>query len=249
MPPSYATTIPSLTPSSDPEGGVFHCPDFKWRVSEFGQQPIVKEPRRSQHRHCEPTGRANARPMTGSAKQSISPSKERMDCFVASLLATTSDTIPRSRREFHARLGLLVPPSLQEGAGNAGCALHPRSRAQIGERMRARAYRLSGGIRHPLRDGFTAYAALSPVTGLCCHRHLAHTCARLDASVGASGPHGFAVRSNVVRPARPPIAHEIQPALRPRMHADALASTTSRPAFVTTRDRPSCRNETAAVSQ
>src|SRR5712672_1226940 len=46
------------------------------------------------HRHCEPTGRANARPMTGSAKQSIAraviaseakqsilPRKERMDCF------------------------------------------------------------------------------------------------------------------------------------------------------------------------
>jgi hypothetical protein len=27
-------------------------------------------------RHCEPTGRANARPMTGSAKQSISQHKE-----------------------------------------------------------------------------------------------------------------------------------------------------------------------------
>src|SRR5437762_2850257 len=32
-------------------------------------------------RHCEPTGRANARPMTGSAKQSILLRKERMDCF------------------------------------------------------------------------------------------------------------------------------------------------------------------------
>src|SRR5216684_5525073 len=41
-----------------------------------------------EQRHCEPTGRANARPMTGSAKQSISPHK-RMDCFVASLLAMT----------------------------------------------------------------------------------------------------------------------------------------------------------------
>src|SRR5258708_8600883 len=41
-------------------------------------------------RHCEPTGRANARPMTGSAKQSMEPRKERMDCFVASLLAMTS---------------------------------------------------------------------------------------------------------------------------------------------------------------
>jgi hypothetical protein len=34
-------------------------------------------------RHCKPTGRANARPMTGSAKQSILPRKERMDCFAA----------------------------------------------------------------------------------------------------------------------------------------------------------------------
>ena len=34
-------------------------------------------------RHCEPTGRANARPMTGSAKQSTLPRKERMDCVAA----------------------------------------------------------------------------------------------------------------------------------------------------------------------
>src|SRR5258708_27032831 len=35
----------------------------------------------------QPTGRANARPMTGSAKQSIS--KQSVDCFVATLLAMT----------------------------------------------------------------------------------------------------------------------------------------------------------------
>jgi hypothetical protein len=40
----------------------------------------------------------------------------------------------------------------------------------------------------------TAYFALSPVTGLSCHRRLADTSAKLDASVGASGPHDFAVR-------------------------------------------------------
>ena len=33
-------------------------------------------PRRQPRRHCEPTGRANARPMTGSAKQSISPCRK-----------------------------------------------------------------------------------------------------------------------------------------------------------------------------
>jgi hypothetical protein len=43
----------------------------------------------SQNSHCEPTGRANARPMTGSAQQSIARD-ERMDCFVAALLAMTS---------------------------------------------------------------------------------------------------------------------------------------------------------------
>src|SRR6202034_2230480 len=40
---------------------------------------------RGAHRHGEPTGRASARPMTGSAKQSISPGARKVDCFVASL--------------------------------------------------------------------------------------------------------------------------------------------------------------------
>src|ERR1039458_1556451 len=43
------------------------------------------------NRHCEPTGRANARPMTGSAKQSIEQNRERVDCFVAALLAMTTN--------------------------------------------------------------------------------------------------------------------------------------------------------------
>ena len=42
----------------------------------------------------------------------------------------------------------------------------------------------------------TAYSALSPVTGLSCHRRSRGNCflGELDASVGAPGPHGFAVR-------------------------------------------------------
>jgi hypothetical protein len=40
----------------------------------------------------------------------------------------------------------------------------------------------------------TAYSALSLVTGLSCHHRLAEPSATLDASVGASGPHGFTVR-------------------------------------------------------
>jgi hypothetical protein len=55
----------------------------------------------------------------------------------------------------------------------------------------------------------TAYVALSPVTGLFCHRHqrikfclspVGPTQLReLDAGVGASGPHDFAVRISIVR--------------------------------------------------
>jgi hypothetical protein len=41
-----------------------------------------------------------------------------------------------------------------------------------------------------------AYFALSLVIGLVCHHRLADTSATLDASVGASGPHDFAVRKN-----------------------------------------------------
>src|SRR5437868_14399533 len=52
----------------------------------------------------------------------------------------------------------------KEGAGNAGCTLHPRSRAQRRYWLRARAYRAAEAIRHSLRNGFTAYNALSPVS-------------------------------------------------------------------------------------
>ena len=46
---------------------------------------------------------------------------------------------------------------------------------------------------------FTAYSELSPVNGLVCHRRSADCSAPLDASVGAPGPHGFAVRAGLVR--------------------------------------------------
>src|ERR1700682_383433 len=61
----------------------------------------------------------------------------------------------------------------------------------------------------PARNGFTAYVALSPVTGLFCHRRqqikfclspVGPTQLReLDASIGASGRHDFAVRFRLVR--------------------------------------------------
>src|SRR6202011_2172074 len=62
-------------------------------------------------------------------------------------------------------------------------------------------------IRPSLRNGFTAYGALSPVNGLSCHRHRAENSTRLDAGIGASEPHAFAVRVGRARQSqlsRPP---------------------------------------------
>jgi hypothetical protein len=73
----------------------------------------------------------------------------------------------------------------------ARCA---RSRMCSVESTRVSHHGHTGATRHSLRNGFTAYFVLSPVTGLFCHRRLADNSAKLDASVGASGPHGFAVR-------------------------------------------------------
>jgi hypothetical protein len=125
------------------------------------------------------------------------------------------------------------------------------------EWMRARAYWLSGGIRHPLRNGFTAYAALSSATNSSCHRRrriqrllqpgrvwICHR--RLGTSNGCQDHTvlPYATTSFVLR-----ACNRSRGSTRPAtaIRADALASTTSHPAFVTTRDRPSCRNGTAAV--
>src|ERR1700736_7057841 len=122
--------------------------------------------------------------------------------------------------------------------------------------MRARAYGLSGGIRHPLRNGFTAYAALSSPTNSSCHRR--RRLLRLLNPVGSELATADLAPATGVRTTRfcrtlwrrsscaPATAHEVQPALRPQFRADAAASTTSHPAFVTTRDRPSSRNGMAA---
>ena len=66
----------------------------------------------------------------------------------------------------------------------------------------------------------TVSFALSSVTGLFCHRRLQVTTCKLDTSVGASGPHDFAVR------------------LKHRSSSEAKASTASRPTFVTMANVP-----------
>ena len=68
-------------------------------------------------------------------------------------------------------------------------------------------------IRHSLRDGFTAYSALSPVTGFLATVADGNESRRLDASVGASGPHAFAVRLRRIRQSAVRV-HRIPPHVR-----------------------------------
>jgi hypothetical protein len=75
------------------------------------------------------------------AKQSIAWRKERMDCF-ASLAMTSRHSLAFPRRDA-PESWMSLPPI--EGAGNTGCALHPRSRVQKCTKKRTRAYRFSGG--------------------------------------------------------------------------------------------------------
>src|SRR5882724_8207122 len=58
---------------------------------------------------------------------------------------TLMDKSPHSRGAVRPRFAQTFRALKSEGAGNAGCALHPRSRVQNGKRKRTRAYRFSGG--------------------------------------------------------------------------------------------------------
>ena len=104
-------------------------------------------------------------------------------------------------------------------------------------------------VRHSLRNGFTAYAVLSPATNSSCHRRC-----RLDGCIDPVGsnspPRSLAPATGVgttrfcrTQPApfvlRAVTAHrsKIRPAIT--LRADAIASTASHPAFVTIAIRPS----------
>jgi hypothetical protein len=121
-----------------------------------------------------------------------------------------------------------VPPKT-EGAGKAGCALHPRSRVQMCNKKCAHEHTGSAeSIRPSLRSGFTAYFVLSPVNGsfatVACGYYR-----KLDASTAASGPHDFAVRD------------------RPRSSVVAPASTASHRNVRDDRDPPLICRETRGV--
>ena len=107
-----------------------------------------------------------------------------------------ADTTSRSRGLIYPRFARNFLALQSEGAGNAGRPMRPLPRVR--------------GI--PRAMVLTAYFALSPATGLFCHRHPRNCFRELDTSVGASGPHDFAVRVSALRPK----AHQRPPHPAPR---------------------------------
>jgi hypothetical protein len=66
------------------------------------------------------------------------------DARASALLRVTDlDKPPQSRGAMRPRFEKIVRPKKSEGAGNAGCLLHPRSRVQKCAKKRTRAYRYS----------------------------------------------------------------------------------------------------------
>ena len=139
-------------------------------------------------------------------------------CF-GSLSKTRDDALPRSRGMIDPRFSFRCPSTV-EGAGNAGCTLHPRSRVQKCTKESAHEHTGSAeAVRHSLRNGFTAYAVLSSATNSSCHRR-----PRIQTSLSPVGPtrlRGLSISNgcqdhtvlpyadSVVRPARRLLAHRM----------------------------------------
>ena len=102
------------------------------------------------------------------AKQSMSPRARSMDCFVAGAPRNDGQQSPRDPAA-QCPGSEKPPPSKMEGAGNAGCALHPRSRVQDCAKSAHEHTGSAETLRHSLRNGLRAYAG-SPATNSSCQR-------------------------------------------------------------------------------
>ena len=177
------------------------------------------------------------------------------------------NTVPRSRGMICPSFGLGSPR--KEGAGNAGCTLHPRSRVQWVEGSAHEHTGSAEALRHSLRNGFTAYTCSPRRRIPFCHRRQ-----RIEICLSPVGPthlrwldisHGCQNHTTSPYAAPSPATpidemptEVLAKALKRRSSArrwiahgrtrpattiapDAAASTASNPASVTIAIRPSCR--------
>ncbi len=85
--------------------------------------------------------------------------------------ASLADTASRSRRRFARGLTLNFPPSHNRGRRECRAPDAPAVlRAKVKSSTHASRHGHTGNTRHSPRNGFTAYFALSPGTGLFCPR-------------------------------------------------------------------------------
>jgi hypothetical protein len=95
-----------------------------------------------------------------------------------------------------------------EGAGNAGRSMRPQPCVRNKKAHKHSHHGHTGITRHSLRNGFNGFLRALPGDRACLPPSpTGYLSARLDTSVGASGPHDFAVRGSDARLAslpRPP---------------------------------------------
>jgi hypothetical protein len=106
-------------------------------------------------------------------------------------------TASRSRRLKRARFAINFRPLIQRAQGMPGaqCA---RSRAWCVVNTRVSHHGHTGNTRHSPRNGFNGFLRALPGDRALLPPSSA-VARQLDASVGASGPHDFAVRTSIVR--------------------------------------------------
>ena len=173
-----------------------------------------------------------------------------MDCFVASLLAMTWETQLRNLAARCARVLLNHLARKSEGAGNAGCPMHPQPRVQVVVKHTSVVTTGTPGTPGiPRAMVLTAYFVLSPATNSSCHRRRRikgssdpvgpTRLRRLDTSNGCQDHTASPYAVSIVRLRAVRRSRAYQPALPSPGSPDAAASTASRPASVTIAIRPS----------
>jgi hypothetical protein len=129
---------------------------------------------------------------------------------VASLAMTEERHRYASSRRIAPELCIVHRPRKAEGAGKAGWPHAPglSRKRNLRERENHRYRRRHSGLPRAVVYGLYVLSLVSQcLFATIASQHAFGACTRLDASVGASGPHDFAVRKSAVRlsaPSRPP---------------------------------------------
>jgi hypothetical protein len=121
---------------------------------------------------CQTANAAEAASSRARAKQSIARQMKKLDCFVTSGSSQRRGKLYHSRGAKRPSFARNLIALIEEGAGNAGCPMHPQPGVRWGSLSMHTSIHSggTGNIRHSPRNGFTAYNALSPVTNSFCHR-------------------------------------------------------------------------------